>query len=180
MRRGGTIVEIEGDDSHSDLSWVLGPEDEGFPGWSAGELEEILKHQLETFLAVDIGNRLLEPDRALAGSGSFQGLRSMKFGELLLHPRPPVEALDLVKDLAKARRNDPEGLLPPEVATVLYYGSICAAALRHGIRISTLDRGALRAGLEWALSREWVTGPIRGHFVEARAYLAKEEADPGP
>jgi hypothetical protein len=81
--------------------------------------------------------------------------------DLFRHADPGVELLALVKDYAKALRADPEGVLPPEVASVVYYAAIAAALARYGERISDLDDHQLRAGLGWVVARPWVVDELR-------------------
>ncbi len=145
--------------------------------WRAGEIEAILGHQLAAPLGEDLGKPLLDLDRDLEASGRFHGLRDMSAEALLLDPRPPLEALRLLKDYARDQRESPDPLLPSEVAAVLYFGSIAAAELRHGERISTLERTGVRGGIEWILARKWLRGPLRALFAEA---IDRFLADPEP
>jgi hypothetical protein len=95
----------------------------------------------------------------------------MSFGQLLHDPNPPLPMLELTHKFAKACRGNPDGPLPPEVATVLYYAAITVARLRCGRRISRLDDGALHEGLRWALEQEWLDDGTRSIFKEGREYL---------
>jgi hypothetical protein len=136
------------------------------PGWGKDELGAILRHQLSVPLLSGLGAALGELDRSLASSGAFQGLGAMSFGDLLRHPRPPVEALKLVKDCAKLMRTEKPPLIPQDVALVLYYASIAAADLRLGVPISKLDAPSLGKGVRWALSQAWLDEPTRSLFTE--------------
>src|SRR5205823_4989142 len=83
------------------------------------------------------------------------------FGDLLSHPRPPLELLELTKEFAKTSDTRASSPLPPEVATVLYYAAIVAARLRHGAGITGLGARDLRDGIAWALRQPWLDGRVR-------------------
>jgi len=149
--------------------------------WGPDEIADMVRHQLAAALEEDLGTPLARLDRALEGTAHFHGLRSLSFEGLLLDPSPPLEALKLVKEFAKAQRSAAEPLLPPEVAAVLYFGSIAAAGLRHGQRISTMEADRLREGIGWLLGQPWCGGPIRKLFEEAAEVLGPgPSAGPGP
>jgi RNA polymerase sigma-70 factor (ECF subfamily) len=82
-------------------------------------------------------------------------------GELLHHPGPPPELLELAKDFAKDNRIDPESPLRREVATVLYYAAIAAALARCGRRITRSDDDTLRRGFQWGCEQSWVDEATR-------------------
>jgi hypothetical protein len=146
--------------------------------WRPDELGEILKHQLEAPLLFDLGSSSSSSSSAAAASdepgtpgmpgsrGDAPGVSS--FGELFLHPRPPLQLLRLTKRFAKTSDRRTANPLPEEVATVLYYAAIVAALMRHGERISRVSDATLRQGTDWVLERDWVGGPLRGLFEEAR------------
>jgi hypothetical protein len=75
------------------------------------------------------------------------------------------------EQLAKTSDRRSANPLPEEVATVLYYAAIAAALLRHGQRISRVSDATLREGTDWVLEQEWVAGPLRGLFVDARSAM---------
>jgi hypothetical protein len=152
------------------LASLFGLDESGRHIWQADELAHILAHQLSTPLFFD-ASRLA----SLTVEG--QSLRS--FGDLFRHPSPPLDLLRLTKDFAKesdARGEDP---LPPEIATVLYYGVIAVALVRHGRRISSLDDGRLCEGIEWVLGQPWVDPETGRVFGEAAKMLREGGAPPG-
>jgi hypothetical protein len=156
------------------LSRLMALDPSAAPGWDRGELGAVLRHQLAVPLRSGLGAPLDELDRRLAESGGFQGLGAMSFGDLLLHPRPPIEALKLVKDFGKIlRRSESAPLLPREIATVIYYASIAAAGLRCGVSISRLDPEKLKKGFRWALSQPWLDESIRRLFEEEAKRLGE-------
>jgi hypothetical protein len=141
--------------------------------WRPDELGEILRHQLEAPLLFDLGSSSsgthFTDEQGAPVEPDASGVSS--FGELFLHPRPPLPMLRLTKRFAKTSDRRTANPLPEEVATVLYYAAIVAALLRHGERISRVSDSTLREGTDWVLEREWVGGPLRGLFEEARSAM---------
>jgi hypothetical protein len=138
----------------------------------------LLRHVLTAPLPLD----LAAVDAGLAGKarewaeGQELVLRSL--GELLHHPNPLPELLELAKEFAKDNRNDPESPLPREVATVLYYASIAVTLARCGRRITRHDDATLRQGLEWGCAQPWVDEATRGLLREGLARLGGGAAAP--
>jgi hypothetical protein len=144
--------------------------------WRAEELSAILRHQLDAPLEFDLGD-LSDEYAAIAPPGDTGTLRwRVTFGELLHHARPPLPLVERAKRFAKACRNHPEGPLPVEVATVLYFALIVVARLRcdGAPRISALDDAALVEGMHWALAQAWLDERTRALFVGAVEHLKKE------
>src|SRR5688500_12051193 len=143
--------------------------------WRAEELSAILRHQLDAPLEFDLGE-LSDEYAAVAPPAAAGTLHwRVTFGELLHHARPPLPLVERAKRFAKACRNHPEGPLPVEVATVLYFALIVVARLRcdGAPRISALDDAALVEGAHWALAQEWLDERTRGLFVGAVEHLSK-------
>ncbi len=131
-------------------------EDDSAPLWSGEELGAILRHQLA--VPLEFGH----PQEAET-SGPASGLPRPAigtFGELLADPSPALDLLEKAKAFARQYMDVEGGELPRPVATVIYFASICAALLRHGKRISSLDDAAIRSGTKWALRQEWVEFPV--------------------
>ncbi len=143
----------------------LGSDDQKL--WEPEELGEIFEHQLSAPLGFD----LLGLDER-----SVQKLRSQwaadppmeTFRDLLHHPCPPVEALDLTKRFAKAHRGDRESPLPDEVVSVLYILSIVVAMSKCGRRITQLSDEKLQFGVAWALKQSWLDESTRNLLEEGR------------
>jgi hypothetical protein len=132
--------------------------------WHSEELAAVLRHQLDAPVSVDLVNlRGVTAERVgrLAGAAD-PPIRS--FFDLLGHPEPPVELLEMTKRFAKRARRKPGLGLPEEVAGVLYFGSILAARARRGTRISNLDEEELRDGVRWVLAQPWVGQATRTLF----------------
>jgi hypothetical protein len=96
-------------------------------------------------------------------------------GDLLYHPNPLPELLELAKEFAKEHRSDAESPLPREVATVLYYASIAAALARCGRRITRHDDATLRKGFLWGCEQPWVDEATRDLLHEGLHRLAAAE-----
>ena len=146
--------------------------------WRGDELSAILRHQLDAPLEFDLGDlsedyaKLAPPDQT-AGSLHWR----VTFGQLLDHARPPLPLLERAKRFAKACRNHPDGPLPVEVATVLYFACIAVARLRcdGAPRISALDDAALFEGMSWALSQDWLDERTRALFAGAVEHLQRNQ-----
>ncbi len=132
----------------------------------SGDFETELREQLETPLTADLDAADLN---GLAGDMDTADWRARltTFGELLADPRPPLGLLQATKRFAKSHREHGSSLLPPQVATVLYYASIAAALVRCERRISDLSDAKLREGFDWCIARDWVGDGIRELLVEA-------------
>jgi hypothetical protein len=136
--------------------------------WEPGELSAVLRHQMAAPLEADVavlGPGTAERVRALCAAA---GGRLETFGDLFHHRAPPLELLVLVKHLAKAARDDPQLLLPKEVAAVLYFAAIAVAETRCGARITRLGEREVRAGVRWALALPWLD-PATGALFEGAA-----------
>lgn len=137
--------------------------------WLAHELGAILHHQLSVPLEVELG-----PGGASLGAVEPEagGARLVTFGDVLHHPRPPVELLEAIKDFAKAGVRDPNGALPSDVATVLYVAAVAVARAVCGRRITHLSDAAVRDNVRWALALPWLDPPTRRLFERTAASLS--------
>lgn len=147
------------------LSRMMDPQPGGGRLWEPDELGAILAHQLSAPLECDLGH--LDGGLAERLQGAA-GPPMRTFAELLDHPHPPVELLELTKRFAKACRSDPQGPLPDEIATVLYFLSIAAALARCGRRITKMDDSSLRYSLDWALGLPWLDDSSRRLLRQGR------------
>ena len=145
--------------------------------WSDGELADVWAHQLAAPLVSDLAAQRATDAAALdalqspAGEG---GGPIGTFGELLGDAGPPIELLILSKEFGKrAKTVDPEGPLPPEVGTMLYFASIAAALVRYGRRISSLSDAELRDGFAWGSACPWVDRGVRRLLEQGLSSLAR-------
>ena len=115
---------------------------------------------------LDLGNFAPGDARRLQTLSGSQGLLLKSFSDLLHHPQPPLELLEMVKQFAKTSRSHPDSPLPREIATLLYYAAIVVAMTRCGRRITNLDDQGLKEGIGWVLSQTWVDEPTKDIFKE--------------
>lgn len=124
--------------------------------WQPNELEAMFRHQMASPVAFDLEGC----DRNLAANlkilTAAQGLLVRSFGDLLRHPHPPLDLLRLTKDFAKRNRDNPESLIPAEIADALYYLSIAAALVQCGKRITRLTDAQLQGGFAWVEAQNWI------------------------
>ena len=140
--------------------------------WAAEELGSVFRHQLSASIEQDLSDGPMEAVVRANLMTDARGGSLRSFGDVLRHESPPVEVLERIKQFAKVRRTEPEGSLPREVATALYYASLAAALVRCGQRITTLDDEALREGFEWGSTQDWVDDEMRQMFRNAGDAIA--------
>ena len=155
----------------SQLSDILGIGPENPKLWRPDELAAIFRHQMAAPVVFDLGSMGLPFSRRLAKLSDAQGLVLKSFADLFCHPAPPLELLRITKDFAKANRDHPESVLPPEIAAVLYYASIAVALVRCGARITRLSNHKLQKGFEWAGSQVWIDDQMKDLFKKAQALV---------
>jgi len=139
------------------MSWGDSSEDV----WQPDELAAMFKHQLSAPVEVDFGNLSHVQMRRLQALCSSASPPINSFEDLLHHPHPPVELLELTKAFAKLCRSHAECRLPDEIATVLYALSIAVALSKCNRRITRLDRQGLRYTFDWALGQSWLDASTR-------------------
>ena len=137
-----------------------------------------LSDALSELIAFDAQGRAIWPARELAAKleeplsklgGDLNCSKEIQtVRELLEHANPPIELLIRVKDLSKRR---PRDFFPPEMALLLYYGSIAAAMVRCGKRITKLRDDDLRNGFSWAIKEQWVPEEICELFRQGISQL---------
>ena len=136
--------------------------------WESEDLAAVFQHQLSASVDFDVGGNDPTLTQQIRALGSMQGPLIESFRDLLHHPSPPIELLEMTKRFAKSCRSRPGGPLPDEIATVLYLLSIVVAMTRRGKRITKLDNQGLRYGLDWALGQTWLDEPTRKLLDEGR------------
>ncbi|MEO0514893.1 MAG: hypothetical protein AAF086_06310 [Planctomycetota bacterium] len=136
----------------------LGQPDTALP-WSTSDLGAMLRHQL---------HQPLGPAPGIQGTpASDDGYATRPHLDLFTQSSPPLARLRRVKDLAKAG-DTPEGQLPRDVATVMYYAALAAARVHHPEQpITRLDDEAFRVGLDWALQLPWLDPALKPLFSQA-------------
>jgi len=151
----------------------IGPDTHGL--WEPGELGTILEHQLAAPLEFElVGMDRSQLDELRHDWPAGPALET--FGDLLRHPRPPVELLKLTKAFAKASRAHPDSPLPEDVAGVLYLASIVVALTRCRKLITGLGKEGLSYGLDWALKQTWLDESIRQLLEEGHDALSSGDS----
>lgn len=168
--------------SPQQLTTLLELDDSAWPQPSIGDLRSILTHQLDApLLLCHPGDELAKPVRgpgsggaAASGAADPQGQTSREddwlarsIRQVLEDPSPSVSVLSMIKNFAKRHiggdgnnqgasgKAKDRGLLPREVALVLYYLAI-ATAQHQKSPISSLDRSTIRQGLTWCSHQPWL------------------------
>ncbi|MEM7396669.1 MAG: hypothetical protein AAF492_30435 [Verrucomicrobiota bacterium] len=94
------------------------------------------------------------PDKSNPGARSST-IPPATLDDLFHGPEPPPELLLQLKDFAKLQAGRPDGLLPKELCTALYF--ICIRlAVQSGETISELDDHSVKKGVQWVLAQSWV------------------------
>ena len=157
--------------SPGQVAAVLGIGDAPARVWRPEELEAVYRHQMAAPVWVDLG--ALHPGAAgkMKMLVAANNLLLRSFRDLFQHTAPPLELLELVKDFAKLNRDQPESVLPTEVATVLYFLSLAAALMRCSQRITSLSDEQLREGFAWSLRQDWIDQTARELLESASAKL---------
>jgi hypothetical protein len=146
------------------LASLMGMSGQESAGWSSGELGAILRHQLLAPLEYDLRTIAPGGERSIHDmtAAIISGPRPKSFADLICHPAPPIDLLNLMKDFARTGRDN--GSLPAEVGTVLYYAAIALALRKQMTRITKLDDAALQKGIEWCLGLPWIDESLRQLF----------------
>jgi len=155
-----------------ELSELLAAGEERARLWRPDELAAIFKHQVSAPMLVDLGGFDPRTAEQLKLVSEAQGLLLRSFSDLIHHPSPPLELLELVKNFAKANVDHPESGLPAEVASALYYLSIAAALVRREARISKLADADLARGFAWAGAQAWLDERAGRLLAEAGAKIS--------
>jgi len=159
------------------LAELIGLDDGDRGLWNPDELAAMLAHQLSARLEFDLGHLGPKAAPALEAMRTAEGPAIRSFRDLLYHPRPPVELLELTKEFARACGSGRDHLLPDEIAAMLYILSIAVARARCRRRISKLDDQALRHSLDWACKQSWVDEPTRQVLREAVGVIDSGESE---
>lgn len=124
--------------------------------WPSLGLNNLLRCALQSRLLQQLRFRSFEERRAVERllASAHPAIRT--FGDLLHHSEPPVELLLAAKEFAKASFRAPGSPIPPDIASLLYYGTIVQALVRRGRWITSLRPDELREALTVVLRQPWV------------------------
>ena len=150
---------------------------------SANALQESLEH----LLSLPLANALNQMPRALASelgadvgraevldAATRSGIKT--FGDLFVHPKPPLDALVFAKEFGKAIINHRETELPAKVGQVFNYAAYAAGLLRWGKRIGSLSDTQLQKGFKQLARFPWLDRDLRGLLEAAQAKLTEGDA----
>lgn len=143
--------------------------------WSDADLGDVLSHQWTTPLEVDLSGMEGAISERVELLTESKGLLLRSFGDLMEHPNPPLELLELAKEFAKRCICSPHSPIPHDVARVLYFASIATALCRRGKRITTLSDNDVVDGIRWSLSRDWLSAGARNVLTSGRDALKDAE-----
>jgi len=162
------------------LAALLAAREERGRLWRPDELAAVFRHQMSAPVMVDLSG--FDPATAtrLKTLSEAQGLLLKSFSELLHHPSPPVELLELTKDFAKLNLDHADSTLPSEIAAALYYTSIAAALVRLDTRITQLKDAELRRGLGWTREQPWIDRQTKDLLAGAIEKLGPEPCPEEP
>ena len=143
--------------------------------WSITELAAIWRHQLAAPLLLDLGGMNDAANATVAGH-TRSGEKLQTFADLVSHPRPPIDLLQLAKGFAKSRRHAGAAVFPVEIASTLYYLAIVLADLRLGLRITKMDDSQLHRGVQWCLQQPWIDPATRELFDRELRALSEQSS----
>jgi hypothetical protein len=148
--------------------------------WRPEELGAVLRHQMASAIQVDLVSLTDVQAQRVRLLADAEGLLLKSYSDLLRHPVPPLDLLEIIKDYAKVASATPNGALPPAVARVLYFACIAAALVRRGTRLSSLAPADLREGFAWVLEQDWVDPFLKELCGQALAAEMPGSATPSP
>jgi hypothetical protein len=139
--------------------------------WREDELAAVLDHQLRSPVQFDLSNIAPELRGKLRSLSESQGLLIRSFADILEHPHPPIELLQMTKQFAKSSAAHPGSPLPREITMLLYFAAIAAALVKCNQRITQLEDQPLREGWQWLIAQPWVNEKLRALLTEAAGRL---------
>lgn len=166
-------------DAHSEtksLYILLEDMEFGEPRWTGEDLQAIWGHQLQSPLTIDLGGMRGKDANQIERMAHARGLTLTSFADLLFHPHPPVDLLDLTKEFAKRNLVSPENRLPAGITRVLYFGSIAIAKARCGTSITRLSDDEMMDGLEWCLAQTWLDPEVKNLLSSTLGSYSRELA----
>ncbi|HZK79572.1 MAG TPA: hypothetical protein VFC46_00860 [Humisphaera sp.] len=142
--------------------------------WQPDELRAVLKHQLSAPVEFDLGMMDAGSAARLKTLAAAQRLLVSSVYDLLHHPQPPIELLEMLKDFARSHRQHRDSPLPAEISTLLYYAAILVARLRCRRRITDLNDAVVVQGVEALIKCDWLDAATRALLQEGLADLTQE------
>ena len=152
------------------MARMFGLAHDSAPLWRDEELADLARCQLDAKLQTELSQN--DPILALHVAAHLRaaGLESGSLRDLLRHPQPPQELLELAKSFLKRLRYS-EGAFSAQIASVLYHAVLLVARVQRQERISTLSDASLREGCRWSLQQPWLEPALRQVFEAGLAQL---------
>lgn len=151
------------------------------PEWGEQSLQALAGSQLAAPLALDLKGLGLVPPGNQPWDGALGAAPSGRletFGDLLFHPRPPLELLKLSKDFFKQQTRDYlDGSPEWQVAYLFYLLSIAAAGAGQITKLAAAD---FLKGIAWALGQPWVEARAKNLLQQAADRIRPESPPAAP
>jgi hypothetical protein len=154
------------------LARILALDETGKQLWSAGEMQAMWCHQLSAPVDLDLDTVVSVKATELRKSPALAAFAGKTFGQVLSHPAPAFELLQLIKEFAKQTLKDSEERQLREVARALYYAAYAAALIRCGKGLGSMSGEELLPGFDWALNQPWIDTTTRLLFEQAKPLVA--------
>jgi hypothetical protein len=133
--------------------------------WLPADLPGLLRCQWDAAIDFDLADESSDNCGKTLSSAAQSRIRT--FGDLLLHPAPPLPLLKLAKGFFKSKSRGSRDQHPKcDVAYLFYLLVILAARCRLRETISRLTDKNLERGIEWSLRQAWLQGEARQLMVE--------------
>lgn len=143
--------------------------------WQPADQGPMLTHQLNASLDFDLsGEAILSPTviAALDDLPTAKDCGIETFGQLFLHPKPPIGLLKMCKGFFKRIAGlHAKDSSEHQVAYLCYLLSAVVANIRHGKKISSLNDAELLQAIGWGLKQSWVEASITKLLLEAQSSL---------
>ncbi len=141
--------------------------------WQPEELAAMWAYHLEAPTQFELGGLGREGAERWFERVKTAGGASASLGDVLRHPAPSLELLEMTKAFAKACLRGADPPLPGGVAGMLYLLAIAVALTRLNRRITALSDLELENAFAWGLAQSWVDAKTRSTLVEARRVLVE-------
>jgi len=164
-------------DKHStqNISRVMGSTDSRMAqaAWTTEQLRKMYQRLLCT--RVDkLSTRVPKAAQRAAQLAAASNPPVEKIIDLIRHPNPSLELLELTKGFAKAVFHHSH-CVPPAVSIMLYYLIIVVAMLRHDEKITTLGDEQLKEGIFSRMTEPWLDNGSAQLLQQALTKMQTEE-----
>jgi len=122
--------------------------------WSVEEQKTAYIRLMQLPLSA-IAQRVRGTEQSIAILSGQMNPPAVTFLDLLRHPKPPLQLLELVKTYAKAAFHTSQSV-PISSSLMLYYLVLSVAYLRHDKKITSLGENVVKENLVDRLSEPWI------------------------